>query len=457
MANVLTSFLIGIGFDTSKLDSGMKDVNSKMDGVKGSALKVSAALVGAFGAAAGSVVNTAGKIDQLALKTGNMRTSMQYVYNYGNALKRMGGDADDAKSSIANLETLLNNYHFNGQRGIFDDMNKASIDTLDLVNTYTGEDFIAQLNRQLPGMTKEQRSVTQKTLGLSDAEIKTLSQDPVEFQASLAKSEELTGNIEGLTKNSRELMQNSADFSLAIEGITNELAGEFMSSLIGVSGWINGFLAENKGVINSGIKYAGENAGATAALGAGATASLLGSGLKLAGLSTIGGAASVAGTAGMGVAGSAIGANLLNESLGKYIPGYSEASLGFDEVLKELSGAERIPSPLELLFGGKERARTMQELYPDDISSGEWRPIQRGEGMSPSEMSSATGAPSAEDERQANADALAGAISRSPIKVSNTTTVNVELDGRAFDARVTEVNERTAHEALGDLSTTTAR
>lgn len=457
MANVLTSFLIGIGFDTSKLDSGMKDVNSKMDGVKGSALKVSAALVGAFGAAAGSVVSTAGKIDQLALKTGNMRTSMQYVYNYGNALKRMGGDADDAKSSIANIETLLNGIQFKGDLGGLSDMAVAGIDILDLSRATSAEQFQAQLSRQIPGMTKEQRGVTQKSLSLSDAELKVLAQGPEAFQGNLARSEELTGNIEELTANSRKLMENAADFSLAIEGITNELSKEFMSSLIGVSGWINGFLAENKGVINSGIKYAGENAGATAALGAGATASLLGSGLKLAGLTTIGGAASVAGTAGVVVAGSAIGANLLNESLGKYIPGYSEASLGFDEFLKELTGAERIPSPMELLFGGKERARTMQELYPDDISSGEWRPIQRGEGMSPSEMSGATGAPSADDERQANADAIVGALSRTPIKVSNTTTVNVELDGRAFDARVIEVNERTAHESLGDLSTTTAR
>lgn len=453
MANVLTSFLIGIGFDTSKLDSGMKDVNSKMDGVKGSALKVSAALVGAFGAAAASVVSTAGKIDQLALKTGNMRTSMQYVYNYGNALKRMGGNAEEAASSISNIETLLNNYHFNGQRGIFDDMAKASIDTLDLVNTYTGEDFLTQLNRQLPGMTKEQRSVTQKTLGLSDAELKTLSQDPAVFQASLAKSEELTGNIEELTENSRKLMENAADFSLTLEGITNELAKEFLPSLVGVSGWINGFLAENKGVINSGIKYAGENAGATAALGAGATASLIGAGLTKVGLATIGGAASVAGAAGVGVAGSAIGANLLNKTLDKYIPGYGEISRGFDENIMQITGLERIPSPLELLFGSSPTSGA--GLSPSDMRGRE--PLTSGNGLSPSELSANTGAISAEDDRQANADAIAGALSRTPIKVSNTTTVNVELDGRAFDARVIEVNERTAHESLGDLSTTTAR
>lgn len=436
MANVLTSFLIGIGFDTSKLDSGMKDVNSKMDGVKGSALKVSAALVGAFGTAAASVVKTASDVDKLALKTGNMRTSMQHVYNYGNALKRMGGDADDAKSSIANIETLLNGIQFKGDLGGLSDMAVAGIDILDLSRATSAEQFQAQLSRQIPGMTKEQRGVTQKSLSLSDAELKVLAQGPEAFQGNLARSEELTGNIEELTANSRKLMENAADFSLAIEGITNELAKEFMSSLIGVSGWINGFLAENKGVINSGIKYAGENAGATAALGAGATASLIGAGLSKVGLSTLGGALGVAGTGGVAVAGGAIGANLINKTLNDYIPGYGEISRGFDENIMQITGLERIPSPLELLFGSSPAS---------------------GAGLSPSDMSVATGAPSADDERQANADAIAGAISRSPIKVSNTTTVNVELDGRAFDARVTEVNERTAHEALGDLSTTTAR
>lgn len=453
MANVLTSFLIGIGFDTSKLDSGMKDVNSKMDGVKGSALKVSAALVGAFGAAAASVVKTASDVDKLALKTGNMRTSMQHVYNYGNALKRMGGDADDAKSSIANIETLLNGIQFKGDLGGLSDMAVAGIDILDLSRATSAEQFQAQLSRQIPGMTKEQRGVTQKSLSLSDAELKVLAQGPEAFQGNLARSEELTGNIEELTVNSRKLMENAADFSLAIEGITNELAKEFMSSLIGVSGWINSFLAENKGVISSGIKYAGENAGATAALGAGATASLIGAGLTKVGLSTIGAAASGAGAAGVAVAGSALGANLLNTTLDKYIPGYGDISRGFDENIMQVTGLERIPSPLELLFGSSPASGA--GLSPSDMRGRD--PLTSGDGLSPSELNANTGAISAEDDRQANADALAGAISRSPIKVSNTTTVNVELDGRAFDARVTEVNERTAHEALGDLSTTTAR
>lgn len=62
---------------------------------------------------------------------------------------------------------------------------------------------------------------------------------------------------------------------------------------------------------------------------------------------------------------------------------------------------------------------------------------------------------SAAEERQAAADAVAGALSKSPIKVQS--TVNVNLDGQALEAKITEVNERSAHSTLDDLSTTTAR
>lgn len=436
MANVLTSFLIGIGFDTSKLDSGMRDVDSKMGQVKGSALKVSAALVAVFGSAAASVVKTAAGVDQLALKTGNMRTPMQYIYNYGNALKFLGGSAEDALGIVSTIERTLNNLQLKGDLGPLQDLALAGIDISQLTNAKSAQEFLATLSQQVPQLDKNQRGVVQQSLGLSDAALKSLTQGPEAFQASMARSEELSGNIEKLTDNSRKLMENSAEFSLAIEGITNELSVQFLSSLVGVSGWINNFLKENKEGITGAIKYAADNATATAVLGAGATASLLGAGLSKIGLSTIGGAASGAGTLGVAVAGSAIGANVLNESLGKYVPGYSQASLGFDEALKSVTGLDRIPGPLELIFGGK--PNSSDGLSPSDVAMPD-----TSSGLSHAE------------ERQAGAEALAGALSKTPIKVQN--TVNVNLDGQALEAKITEVNERTAHDTLDDLSTTTAR
>lgn len=436
MANVLTSFLIGIGFDTSKLDSGMRDVDGKMGQVKGSALKVSAALVGAFGAAAASVVNTAKNVDQLALKTGNMRTPMQYIYNYGNALKFLGGSAEDALSIVSTIEQTLNNLQLKGELGPLQDLALAGIDISQLTGAKSAEDFLSILSQQVPQLDKNQRGVVQQSLGLSDAALKSLAQGPEAFQASLVRSEELTGNIDELTENSRKLMESAAEFSATIEGLTNELAKKFLPSLVGVSGWMNNFVKENRAGISEAIQYAADNSAATATLGAGATASLIGAGLAKVGLTTVGGAIGSAGTLGVAVAGGAIGANVLNESLGKYVPGYADISRGFDENIRQITGLERIPGPMELIFGG--RPNSSAGLSPSDVA-----------------LPEASSGMSAAEERQAAADAVAGALSKSPIKVQS--TVNVNLDGQALEAKITEVNERSAHSTLDDLSTTTAR
>ena len=66
-------------------------------------------------------------------------------------------------------------------------------------------------------------------------------------------------------------------------------------------------------------------------------------------------------------------------------------------------------------------------------------------------------ATSREDERTANADAFADALSRTPIKVENQTNLTIELDGQALETKITQVNERQNYETLGDLKTTTER
>lgn len=90
-SKVLKSFLIGIGYDTKALEAGDKKIGASLNGIKSNALGISAALVGAFGAGASAIVGVADRVDKLAMSTQNLRTSQAVVYNYGNALKLMGG------------------------------------------------------------------------------------------------------------------------------------------------------------------------------------------------------------------------------------------------------------------------------------------------------------------------------------------------------------------------------
>jgi hypothetical protein len=424
---MLTSFLVGIGFDTSGIDAGVRNVDRGMGEVKGSALKISAALVGAFGAAAASVVKTAGEVDQLALKTANMRTSTQFVYNYGNALKSLGGDAADAVAVVGTIEEALNNLRLKGNLGSLQDLGLAGIDTSQLLGAANADEFLRLLSEQMPGLDMGQRGLVQQTMGLSDAALKSLVSGPAAFDDAMKRAESLTGSIEGLTENSRRLMEESARFGQIIEGITNKLAEEFLPSIIGVSGRINSFLMEHRDTIGAGIEYAADNSAAVSALGAGASASLLGAGASKLGMRAVGGAVSKAGTAGMAVAGGAMGADLLNSYLTDNVSWYGKAAAGFDSMLEDVLGVDRIMSPSELLFGGYE----------------------------PANENIATSQVSREERERSQAQVLANAISRAPIVVQN--SMNVQLDGQALEAKITEVTERQAAQAVEDISSTTAR
>lgn len=428
MSKVLTSFLVGIGYDTKGLEAGERKIQSSLQGVKGSALGISAALVGAFSAGAAAVAATASRVDQLALSTQNLRTAQNTVYDFGNAIRLMGGDAADAVATLQGFEQIQNDLRIKGQAGPITELSQAGIDVSSLYGTQSGEEFARALSGMLPGLDEGQRAVVQETLGLSDATFRTLVGGIDQLNASMQKANSLTGNVEQLSENSRKLMESSAEFGLAIEGVTNELSEKFLPSLVGASDWVTDLISSNREAISDAVDFAAENSGATTALGASASAAIAGAGLSKIGLSGIGGAVSKAGTAGVAISAGALFSSALNDWLTESVSGYGAGAAGFDAMLRDVLGVDRIISPSELLFGSPSVSDAM--------------PISGREGM-------------AERERQANAESIAGALSRTPIKVES--TLNVQLDGQAIEAKIVDVTERMSYTTMEDIKSTTER
>lgn len=465
-SKVLKSFLIGIGYDTKALDEGDRKINASLNGIRSGALGISAALIGAFGTATGSVVGVADRVDKLAMSTQNLRTSMNTVYSFGNAVKLMGGDASEALDAIKGFEEIQNNYHLKGEKGPLNDLALAGVDTFSLFNnTRTGEEFMRNLASQLPELNEGQRAQVQSTLGLSDGVFRSLAGGVEKLDADMKRASGLTGSVDQLTDNARKLAENSSEFGLIIEGVKNELAEKFLPSLVGAGSALNNFLKDHREQISDAVSYAADNPAATAALGGSAVAAVTGAAAAKLGLNTIGGAVSKAGTLGVAVTGSAVGANLLNKGLDEYVPGYRSASREFDDFLKKVTGLSRIQGPLELMFGGASHEQNTEppsagdhETYTgtvirskEDIDYLEHRDRTAADSMPPAN------AETPEEDRQATAEALAGALSRSPIKVNNELGLTIQLDGQAIESKITQVNERQNYETLGDLKTTTER
>lgn len=472
-SKVLKSFLIGIGYDTKALEAGDKKINASLQGIKSNTLGISAALVGAFGAGAGVIANTASRIDRLAAATQNMRTPMNTVYNFGNAVEAMGGQASEALDTLKRLEEFQNNFKLNGQDGSIDSLAKAGIDTGVLARTAESGDSMdvyRELERQYQGLNEGQRAQVQATLGFSNGVARLLSEGKTESR--MAQAANNTGPIDQMTESARRFAESNTILSQKFEGMANELTEKFLPSLIGASEWTNKFLSEHRGDISKGIDYAADNPGATAGLLASSVSSLLGPIISKLGLTSIGGLASKSGAVGLTVTGSAIGSNLLNQGLDKYVPGYRGASQEFDDLLKSVTGLDRIPGPLDLMSGrfpgvseqpthdagGVMPSYEPSEAYtgsvlrsPEDIEYLKYRDRSAVDSMPPQ----ASADDSYKDVPSQSNDDLVRAIQRAKVNVNNNLTI--QLDGRELDARIIQVNERQNYEAMGDFKPTTER
>ena len=443
-SKVLKSFLIGIGWDTRALEAGDKKIQSSLQGVKSSALGISAALVGAFGAGAGVIVSTANKIDRLAAATQNMRTPLNTIYNFGNAVEAMGGQASEALDTLKRFEEFQNNFNLNGQDGSTDALAKAGIDVGALAATRGGDamDFVRELERQYQGLNEGQRAQVQDALGLSNGVARLLSEGQTEARMALSSSN--TGPIDQMTESARRFAESNSILSQKFEGLANELTEKFLPSLIGASEWFNKFLSEHRGEISKGIDYAADNPGATTALLGSSVSSLLGPILSKLGLSSIGGLATKGGVAGVAITGGAIGSDLLNQGLDKYVPGYRNVSQRLDDMLKDATGLDSIPGPLDLMSGRFPGMSNRSEApSTNDRSAADSMPPQASAGDDYKDVIT-----------QGNDD-LVRAIQRAKVNVNN--NLVIQLDGRELDARIIQVNERQNYEAAEDFKPTTER
>ena len=442
-SKVLKSFLIGIGYDTKGLEAGDKKIQASLQGIKSSALGVGA-IIGAFGAGAGVIVSTANKIDRLAASTQNMRTPMNTVYNFGNAVETMGGQASEALDALKRFEEFQNNFNLNGQDGSIDSLAKAGIDVGALAATRGGDamDFARELERQYQGLNEGQRAQVQDALGLSNGVARLFSEGHTEARMALSSSN--TGPIDQMTESARRFAESNSILSQKFEGLANELTEKFLPSLIGASEWFSKFLSEHRSEISQGINYAADNPGATTALLGSSVSSLLGPILSKLGLSSIGGLATKGGVAGVAITGGAIGSDLINQGLDKYVPGYRNVSQRLDDMLMDATGLDSIPGPLDLMSGRFPGISNRSEApSTNDRSAADSMPPQASAGDDYKDVSA-----------QSN-DELVRAIQRAKVNVNNNLTI--QLDGRELDARIIQVNERQNYEAAEDFKPTTER
>lgn len=460
MANVITSFLIGLGYDTQELRKGERDISTSMEGIKSLATTTGAALASAFIGVGATAADTASRVNELRLSTNQLYTSTQYVNDYGNAIRSLGGNASDAVGEITRVETAINNLRNKGDASTFTDLAYYGVDVQPLTEAESGGQFMERLAQQFPNLNRDQQQGVATTLGLSPASVELLRKGTDGYRQILNHVHEVAGLSDDLIEKSREYNAAINNAQLSWEGIANTISESVLPGMTDVV---------NKGseILNTVIKPLAErNPEAT-----GAGLALTGAGLAssvaapVAGAFGFGGTAAALGALGLPVA--AVGAGTIGWNMnqqdvknltGYELPSYLWEKQVFDESQGDTAGG--LLHSDSALGKGYNAVRDRWNIVTGDAPAGmDNGPIEQVQQWINPQAYAPTSNDNSYNSAEATGNAIAEKLHAIPLKASVNVQndMTVQLDGRALDSKITEVQQRNNQMTVDDMQSTTAR
>lgn len=453
MANTITNFLVGIGYDTTELERGEREFNRSMEGIRSTATIAGAAMATALIGVGKIAVENADRINTLRLQTNTFATSARDVNNYGSALRSLGGDAGDAVREIGRAEEALSNLRLRGDASTFTELAYAGVNIEPLTSAESGGEFMRRLADQFPQLDQQQQLSVQNTLGLSPASVELLRQGGEGYQR-------IMNNVDSIAGITPELIQMSKDYNAVIsetqlkwDGVKNTLTEAVLPSMTRIASlagdavdYLNQLIKDNPDTAPQVVSGLGIGAAGTAIAG---TAAVLGK-MGVPGARALGLAGPVGVAAGTAVASEPFIDSGLNSVFGgsEYFQNLRTAP-DWSEFGKALVGQRETPDDVAEYL----RTRNSPTTQKDTAQVPYWSKPTQGTNYAPQSY--------LPDYNATAVGQTAGqqVAAMPPVQVKSTVQNNlvVELDGRALETKIRDVNMRDNQLAVDDITSTTAR
>lgn len=195
------------------------------------ALAAGAALTTALAAVAGIAMKTASEIQQLDLQMQFSDEGIQYVYNQGHALERLGGQASDATKEYLALQKVIDDLQVKGEgAAIYEDLAIIGIDPSSLLNVRNVVEFQEKFADIISVSSDRVKRQAQEILGLSDASMRMYERGSTGMREMMADSEKLTGNIETMRDGAIEAREEWEKTKQTYTGVMNTISEKSIES-----------------------------------------------------------------------------------------------------------------------------------------------------------------------------------------------------------------------------------
>jgi hypothetical protein len=242
MANVISSFLVGIGFDYDRKSADA--IGTGIDSIKSKALQLGAVVGGAFGIKA-LTFDFAQSKDMLGKFSEVFGVTANDVQALGHALETEGGTLESFMSQLESIERARARIRV-GDVAFFAPAGKAGINPNDIANARSATEAYLGLADSFAAMNQQQRINAAEALGLDEASIRLLSQGRASVEDLVAKYKTIQPITKEMTESAAEFNRQWVEIKANIGGAADELSIKFLPVINRITGAINDWFDETR-------------------------------------------------------------------------------------------------------------------------------------------------------------------------------------------------------------------
>jgi len=235
MANVISSFLVGIGFDYDRKSA--EQIGTGIDSIKSKALQLGSVVAGAFGIKA-LTFDFAQSKDMLGKFSEVFGVTANDVQALGHALETEGGTLESFMSQLESIERARARIRV-GDVAFFAPAGKAGINPNDIANARNATEAYLGLANSFAAMNQQQRINAAEALGLDEASIRLLSQGRGAVDDLIAKYQRIQPITKEMTAAAAEFNRQWIEIKANIGGAADELSVKFLPVVNRISQSIN--------------------------------------------------------------------------------------------------------------------------------------------------------------------------------------------------------------------------
>lgn len=254
MAKVLSSFLVGLGFDYDK--KGEQQITGGIDSIKSKALQLGSVVAGGFGLKA-LTADFASSRDMLGKFADTFGVLPNDVMAFGNALATEGGSIDGFISQLENLEKARARILV-GDVGFFAPAAKAGLDPNVIANAENATEAYIALADSFSRMSTQQRLNAAEALGLDEASIRLLAKGEDGVEALVEKFRNVRPVTDSSTESAAEFNRQWVEFEQNVGSAADSISDQFLPMVNDAIDGVNNWIGTNKDLVNSNaITFAG--------------------------------------------------------------------------------------------------------------------------------------------------------------------------------------------------------